>query len=255
MLGNLIKYELKACGRVFIPIYIAILIIASANGIFMNTEIFQVQGVLTIVLVSLFVALFVLTIILTVQRFRKNLLEDEGYLMFTLPVSINSLIFSKYIVSLIYAVFSTIVAVLSFGLMLVFTGEFSFGIFSESWRMLSKLLFEQDLIQFIIFVTLSIFVAYTMFILNIYLSISMGQLPIFNKYRNMVGFISFFIINTIISSARYNIANQLQKTQLYSDSIVNISGYSPIYIVIDIIVVAILFTGTSWILNKKLNLE
>lgn len=37
MLGKLLKYELKASGRIFIPLYIAILIVAVFNGIFMNT--------------------------------------------------------------------------------------------------------------------------------------------------------------------------------------------------------------------------
>ena len=38
MLGKLLKYELKASGRIFIPLYIAILIVAVFNGIFMNTS-------------------------------------------------------------------------------------------------------------------------------------------------------------------------------------------------------------------------
>lgn len=54
MLGKLLKYELKASGRIFIPLYIAILIVAVFNGIFMNTNILQVQGIGILVLTSLF---------------------------------------------------------------------------------------------------------------------------------------------------------------------------------------------------------
>ncbi|MFN1806344.1 hypothetical protein ACK2GQ_06725 [Clostridioides difficile] len=71
MLGKLLKYELKASGRIFIPLYIAILIVAVFNGIFMNTNILQVQGIGILVLTSLFMALGVLTIVVTIQRFRK----------------------------------------------------------------------------------------------------------------------------------------------------------------------------------------
>lgn len=65
-------------------------------------------------------ALGVLTIVVTIQRFRKNLLGDEGYLMFTLPVSTSSLILSKCITALIYAVLSFIVAVFTFGVLMLF---------------------------------------------------------------------------------------------------------------------------------------
>lgn len=42
------------------------------------------------------------TIVLMVLRFYRNLMTDEGYLMFTLPVSTTELIFSKLIVSVVW---------------------------------------------------------------------------------------------------------------------------------------------------------
>ena len=106
MLGKLIKYEFKACGRVFFPIYLVILILSIINRIYSQYGFIQslknnlsqkgsllgVQGILTVVLLALFVSLFVITIIFTIQRFKKSLLEDEGYLIFTLPVSSRNII-------------------------------------------------------------------------------------------------------------------------------------------------------------------
>ncbi len=81
MLGKLMKYEFKACGRVFFPLYIGILFLAVANGVSMgsalkdedgfmlDTNALNTQAILTMVLVALFVALFVITIVLTIQRF------------------------------------------------------------------------------------------------------------------------------------------------------------------------------------------
>lgn len=40
MLGKLLKYELKVSGRIFILLYIVILIVVVFNGIFMNINIF-----------------------------------------------------------------------------------------------------------------------------------------------------------------------------------------------------------------------
>ena len=87
MLRKLIKYELITCGRTFLPIYLAILLMSVITGFSMNMEIFKISGVSMIILFGLFVSLVVLTIMIIIQRFKRNLLEDEGYLMFTLPVT------------------------------------------------------------------------------------------------------------------------------------------------------------------------
>ena len=71
MLGKLIKYEFKACGRTFFPLYIGILVLAAINGLCNNYNIFSigdngsslgvsienVQGILMLVLFALFVAI------------------------------------------------------------------------------------------------------------------------------------------------------------------------------------------------------
>ena len=44
----------------------------------------------------------VTTVVLMILRFYRNLMTDEGYLMFTLPVSTTELIFSKLIVSIVW---------------------------------------------------------------------------------------------------------------------------------------------------------
>ena len=43
MLGKLLKYELKATSRVFIPLYIAILVVSIVNGLSLNLEILNIQ--------------------------------------------------------------------------------------------------------------------------------------------------------------------------------------------------------------------
>ena len=149
MLGKLMKYEFKAWGRVFFPLYIGILFLAIANGVsigsslkdeggaMMDPNALNTQSILTLVLVALFVALFVITIVLTIQRFKKNLLDDEGYLMFTLPVKSSSLILSKFLVALIYAIISGIVAILSFTIIGLIGGNISLKELIELFNVLS----------------------------------------------------------------------------------------------------------------------
>lgn len=56
---------------------------------------------------------FVVHFIITIQRFWKNLMGDEGYLMFTLPVSVDALLWSKAISVLIWSAATLLVVALS----------------------------------------------------------------------------------------------------------------------------------------------
>ena len=272
MLGKLMKYELKACGRTFLPLYGAILLMSIIVGLSINMEIVQVKSIAMIILFGLFVALGVLTIMITIQRFRKNLLEDEGDLMFTLPVISKELIFSKYSVALIYTILSGMVSVFSFVIIILIPNikNFSFDDLLYDISILSSGF--SSVKDIFIYTVLLAFILYTIFILTLYLSVSMGQLPVFNKHRNVVAFISFFVINIVIEKV-YELVSIIFRSSI-GDNVMNISItessdfnallsdfsniISPIFIyniVIYVIFAIILFFGITYILDKKLNLE
>ena len=169
MLGKLLKYELKATSRVFIPLYIAILVVSIVNGLSLNLEIFNIQGLATIILMCLFISLFVITIVVTIQRFNKNLLKDEGYLMFTLPVSSKYLVLSKYLTSLIWTFLSFIVALLSFTIIFTIAtyGDFNYSYFINEFNLLfsniSNILGTTILSEFFKIVLLIILFLYLMY--------------------------------------------------------------------------------------------
>lgn len=260
MLGKLLKYEFKATARTFLPLYAAILVVALFNAIFLNPEgqFSNIQGIGLVVLVALFVALGVLTVIVTVQRFNKNLLGDEGYLMFTLPVSAKSLIASKGIVATVWCILSGIVAMISFGIiglvMLVKTDAFSMFDWSMFWSELSKVIgtkeFLDGILMLVAWIVLGV-LSYLAAILIIYFSISVGQLPVFNKRRKAAAFITFFIVNIVINYLGVLIMGEtFVDTPFITSNGVMISLYAS-----TLIEILIFFFGTSFILEKKLNLE
>lgn len=263
MLGKLLKYEIKACGRTFIPIYIAILVMSFANAIFINTQMFDVSVISSFVLVGLFISLGVLTIVLIIQRFKKNLLEDEGYLMFTLPVNTRSLVLSKLISSIIYVFLSGIVALISFQIIALImasqiVGGNNIPLILEGYNSIFKFVFSDDNWKGILWILLLFLISYSSFILTIYTSISMGQLPKLNKHRNIAAFVAFFIINIIVSSVQDIVVNMTgvsYENLPIGDGGVLTLGTSYGVIGFDIMIVIILFIATTYILDKKLNLE
>lgn len=268
MLGKLMKYEFKACGRIFFPLYIGILFLAAANGVSIGSALkdqdgfmldptaLNTQAILSLLLVALFVALFVITIVLTIQRFKKNLLDDEGYLMFTLPVKSSSLILSKFLVALIYSIISGIVALLSFNIIGVIGGNISLGEIFNAFSLQD--IFVEGM-EFIIYAILSMFISYCIFVLTIYLALSVGQLPKLNKHRVAAGVILFFAINMIINIIKNFLRNILfggvTEMELANNITVSSYAYLSVDLLMGIVIGIVLFLLTNWILNKKLNLE
>ena len=264
MLGKLLKYELKATSRVFIPLYIAILVVSIVNGLSLNLEILNIQGLATIVLMCLFISLFVITIVVTIQRFNKNLLKDEGYLMFTLPVSSKHLILSKYLTSLIWTFLSFVVAFLSFTIIFMIPTYkyFDFSYFINEFNLLFSNMLNLNILGQFLKIILLMIISYTIFIFNVYLSLSIGQLPMFNRFRNISSFIGFLVINLLISYVQNIVDNAFVNIEAIDNVNYSIDSISSIVskglniaIVINIMIILVLFFATTYILDKKLNLE
>ncbi len=119
MLGKLLRHEMKATSRVFLPFFGVLLVFAGINKLFLELGFFQKQGLNFVAGMSMFtyvilvLAIFVLTYVVMIQRFYKNLLGDEGYLMFTLPVKPSSHILAKLFVSTLWMVLAFVAFFLS----------------------------------------------------------------------------------------------------------------------------------------------
>lgn len=255
MLGKLIKYELKATARTLIPLYIALLAFALINRLFMgsgnNIDIDLLGGIP--MMMSMFAygctmaAVFIITFFVIVQRFYKNLLGDEGYLMNTLPVKAWMNISSKLIASIIWSIVSGIIAILSIIIM-----AFSQDIFN----ILRNIFFEmnnvinlpQGYFGFMLEVILYGFVSMIASTLMLYLSISIGHL--FNKRRILASFGAFIVLNMIISAIKGTIQGSVDIVN-NSSIIPDIHGL----LVFDILLVIVFFIACNYIIKNKLNLE
>lgn len=120
MLGKLIKYEFRATRRTVLPLLAASLILAvlanfSIRSLGRAHSAF-ITGLNTVLLTFFGLSVFaclLMSVVVMIQRFQRNLLTDEGYLMFTLPVSIHALLWSKLIVSVVWFAAAGVVTLLS----------------------------------------------------------------------------------------------------------------------------------------------
>lgn len=115
MLRKLLKHEFRATARVMLPLYLLTVVLALGtrlmgawtHNLAMGNQFLEgftafLTGLVGIGFVLSVMAVFVVAWVLMILRFRSNLLADEGYVMFTLPVSPHQLVWSKLIVSTVW---------------------------------------------------------------------------------------------------------------------------------------------------------
>jgi len=199
MLAKLMKYELKATSRLFLPLFGAMIAMSLVNRLFQMVDSATALNMTTPRIVSiiistvLFIATGVVALVIMIQRFNKNLLQNEGYLMLTLPVKIESLILSKLFVSSIWYVVSCVVV--SISMVLAYSVNITMDGISNTIGSLFSLASGQDaLISFetIAMAILGIFAT----VLLIYTCLALGMLA--NNHRGLVAFGAFFAISTIL---------------------------------------------------------
>lgn len=143
MLKKLMKHEFRATARIILPLLLAVLLLALLGNVSlrllqqpaMHWTVRAVCGIMLFLFVVALAALGIASVILMIQRFYKNLLGDEGYLMFTLPVRTSSLIWSKLLVSCIWFAV-TFAAVILAIMLLVIQAEDVRAV----WELLSEML-------------------------------------------------------------------------------------------------------------------
>ncbi len=115
MLGKLIKYDLKALVKILGPLWGVLLVMGLIFGMGMSDLSPIGNGMMVFSLVVIFaviVGIFVISVIIIIQRFWKGLLKEEGYLMFTLPVTTRSLILAKAISAMLVSLGTALVITL-----------------------------------------------------------------------------------------------------------------------------------------------
>lgn len=111
-----------------------------------NTNFGRLEVILMVLYLSVIFAIAVLCFVSTVQRFYKNLLGREGYLMHTLPVTETQLILSKLLTSMVWVLCSGLVGIVCI------TGMVSIGVIDQetfgmvdwnSWKQLWGMLYGE----------------------------------------------------------------------------------------------------------------
>lgn len=276
MLRKLLKHEFRATGRIMLPLYL-VLLAAAVGGNFsirvlLETDLWVTNLfgglVLTFFAVAM-IGVLVMTIAVVVRRFYKNLLQDEGYVMMTLPCSVHQHIWCKLIVSAVWI--AATLTVMALSVLVMTTGIEWFTYIAHVFRELfhhitayyalngTAILLELLVLCFLICCAMC---------LRIYLALSIGHSFSTHKLAWSVGwyFIFQFALQFLLTFFMYIMeitgfwdwlgnVHILRTMQNISSPMAIIHIALLAVILGEVIYSAILYCVTAYFLKNKLNLE
>ncbi|MBQ8403526.1 MAG: hypothetical protein IJX55_03765 [Clostridia bacterium] len=281
MFGKCLKYELRAYSRLLVPTFIALMIasvlmsvaVGVLTSLMANTanEMIQVIAgmLLYFIVMAVYLAMFIIPVmvfVLTIRRFYTSFFTDEGYLTFTLPVSVDCHLTSKLAAAAIADIFGLVTAILS--VIIIGSGAaianidilkslFSGFEFSEMSVMLGYL--GLDSVVTVILVLVAMVLSILGNYLLLYLSISFGCM-LAKKHRFIVCGACYLGVSTVVSVissvvstvVMFLVAAAFTQTQAVGVIFNIILAIVSVFVAIE--VVACYFI-TRYILKNKVNLD
>ena len=276
MLGRLLKHEFSATGRRMLP----------TLGVLANLSIRLLEsgvgGTLLRILMVLFIAAFfigmtvawIMTLVLMISRFYRNLLKDEGYLMFTLPTSTHALIWSKLIVSTVWFLATALMIGLLMMLTVANLGQMSAEDFNAAFygiRDVMDMLYQLGVSKGSLALLLTELVVASVVTclttcLHFYAAMGLGQMSANHKgLMSVLAFIGISLAFQILGSTVFSGLVKAGSVDLIVQSIEDMaqsaqgvvraanSGVGSA-LLLEVLQGAVLYVITALSLNKKLNL-
>lgn len=265
MLRKLMKHEFRATGRIMLPLF-GILLLTALAARFSVGVLLEQQGWLPNLIGGLLLAAFflaivgvcVMSLVLMINRFRTNLLGDEGYIMFTLPASVHQQIWSKLIVSAVWFIAAGLaVAAASFVLVVQqgFWQEIS-EIFREVFRQLTAY-YAFNGTAFLLELLGLTFVSCCVLCLEFYAAMSIGHS--FANHKILYSILSFLGLQFVMQLLSGGLLIGTNYNRIFvlpsQDAVLAMHSAMLTLIVSTAVFGAVYYVITTLFLKKRLNLE
>lgn len=266
MLSKLLKKDLQATARTFLPLMLGFVLVSILAKILFEVVFASAQQnnhanavlmtlmVTVIVLYGIYIiACFIMTYVFIISDFYKTMVSNQGYLTHTLPVKTSTLINSKLIIAVLWQLVVFIIVALSFLLFLAGHMNVSFQEFIMEFESVLGI----SIWQYIGFMVGCMLAGVISGPLMFYASIAIGHL--FGIHKVLGAILSYFAIYTVMQiisvvgmvglgwRLSFN-TNYMATPSIFS----SIMWFAIIFAVISSI---IFYVITNYVLSKKLNLE
>lgn len=278
MLGKLFKQDIRATWRDFILLFLSMFLAAIILPALVTATQSKILMVISTMLIfAIFVASFVISIACLFRLFNRNIYSKEGYLTMTLPVTASRLVLSKLLVGTGWIVLTGLLGILFFFLAMniyvspVLTG-ISWSEFTDAIHKLFATTQGGGMVLFLILLVLIMIASLISSIAQIYFCCTIGHLKMLKSFRVPAAVIAFFAISWLEGEAVNLIVWILDALHFTGNGFVvfqsgpngsiiqtgsvlytNLSMFASLILVL--IPGVILYLGTVWMVNHRLELD
>lgn len=259
MLGKLLKYEYSATARKFLPLfgaYLLVCLLLRISNALGDSKLIAFTILFIVITMAFTVLNFMMglfPLVSSINRFNKNLLGDEGYLMNTLPVKASKLVMSKFIVAASWYILAFFAQIAGYLVMSVGDETFKELIdgFNAFFKGFTQALQENPgvVILSIVLVIISAFSA----VLMIYASICIGHYA--NSGRGWKGVLAFIGMTTVIMMIVSTYFQGFESTLSHFDALDTIYFILWSLIGFTSVLGVVFYWITQHTLTKRLNLQ
>lgn len=264
MFGKLMKYELRYLIRIFAPMWTAVAILSvltrvtigpklKGENLYLEGNEAILPAVIGVITVFAIMTMMIVAAVVLIQRFYKGMYGDEGYLMFTLPVTTGQLVHSKALSALLMMLGTELLTTLAVMIMVSYPQIWEYMRFewSDAFQIIQDLsgFTGAQLILFMFWAVLAFLISMTAEIYKVYLAISVGQL--WKKHPVAGGIIAYYVLALLFAGLQ---------TAINHNSVFNLMQVKDMCMILlfttsySLLTLVICFFGTKLLLDRKLNI-
>ncbi len=251
---NLVKYELKGHVKELTIIISSVILLSLL--LYTRINVWE-QGAVFVCSVMISFAAMVLVFIWNIMLFSRDMYEESGYLLFTLPKKGYSILGGKLLTALCQVILVGIVV-----------GLFNFITFTQTvpdWKNVISEITKVISYKFVAFSVLTSVFQYVSLLVLIYFSISLSKVAIKKKKLGKLSAFVIFVVSSLIigktADALTTVFPQTFSISMVSNTMQSVMNNAheviPVNIsllVFDIVLCVAIFIVTSYILEKKIDL-
>lgn len=267
MLSKLIKHEFRATGRIMGPLYLVLAALAVCANLairfLVHTDVWVLRllgGLLMFAFGVAMTGVAIMAIVSMANRFRTNLMGDEGYVMFTLPASGHQLVWSKIIVSTAWFIATVLVELLG-GLIASFELADLKRMFSEIAYYAGRFFQEYSLNAPVMIVEVIVLCLLGCVVICLQFYAAMATGHSFANHKSLLSVAFFFAFQFVLQFLSGIVINIMEQTGFFQMNFWDMGAMNVFQIVMGLSILACLIVGaiyyaiTAVMLKKHLNLQ
>ena len=201
MLGKVLKHEFKNSYFDITIVNGSLILAGVLNAMLIRTRLSLLYSLSSTALAGLIIASFVILLMNIVNSFNKKMFSSEGYLTFTLPVSVDNLLIGKLIVNMVWYLFTTFAIALSISLFIY--SAISAG-FPELLELLSKIfVIDENFILILMISIMRMAIELLSFLILVLFTLAILNAGKIRKNKKLAGFGIFFGLSIAVNWIKY----------------------------------------------------